>query len=71
MVRLGQALLPNQENVVVHETHLYWPVFYVHNYNPQYEQDYESPYHETYSLYMTSFEKSSQSHHGQQKNVTW
>ena len=63
-VGLGQALLPNQNNVILHGTHLYWPFFYVYNYNPQYEYDHERSYHETYSLYMTSLEKSSRSHHG-------
>ena len=61
---LGQALLPNQDNMVVHGTHLYWPLFYLHIYNPQYEEDHERSYHETYSLYMKSFEKLSWSHHG-------
>jgi len=37
VVRLDQALLPNQDNVVVHITHLYWPLFYLYIYNPQYE----------------------------------
>ena len=34
VVGLGQALLPNQDNVVVHGTPLYWPLFYLHIYNP-------------------------------------
>ena len=33
---MGQALLPNKDNVVAHGTHLYSPLFYLHAYHPQY-----------------------------------
>jgi len=65
VVRLDQALLPNQDNVVVQGSHLYWPFFYVHNCNAQYEKDHQRSYHETYSLYMTSLKKSSMSYYSQ------
>ena len=62
VVGLGQALLPNQNNVMVHGTHLYWPLFYLHIYSLQYEYDHERSYHETYSFFMTGLEKLLRSH---------
>jgi len=37
VVRLGQALLPNLNNVAVGGTHLWGPLSYLHCYYPQFD----------------------------------